>query len=235
MKPSPKRNLRPGFTLTELLVVIAIIATLAVISVMGYRRLREGAHQSASSNHLRQLGMAMTTFTADHNGFLPACRRANGVYWPEIIWTNTESKETYLRPGSPLRPIDATKNDGNGYFAMPDNSAMTPDKQPIRWNYVINGGHAALPFYEVAATNTMPATSARGLSRPLSQIDEPARTIMMAEGNGGWWLNAEAKKGSNRIRRWSNGKSNILWFDGSVRMLNVNTDITNNHFRAIKP
>jgi prepilin-type processing-associated H-X9-DG protein len=80
----------------------------------------------------------------------------------------------------------------------------------------------------------MPATAARGLSRPLSQIEDPSRTVMMAEGNDAFWLNAEAKRGSNRIRTWSNGKSNILWFDTSVRMLNVATDLNDDHFRAIK-
>jgi prepilin-type N-terminal cleavage/methylation domain-containing protein/prepilin-type processing-associated H-X9-DG protein len=234
MKSKRKKH-HSGFTLTELLVVIAIIATLAAISLMGYKRIRELTYQSASANQMRQLGMSMTSFAADNNGFLPATRRTNGVYWPEIIWANTESTQNYLRPGSPMKPIDAKKRDGDGYFAMPDNAAMTPDKKPIRWNYVINGGHSALPFSELPATETTLATPARGLSRPLSQIEEPARTIMMAEGNGEFWLNAEAKKGSNRIRKWSNGKSNVLWFDGSVRMLNVNTDLTNNHFRAVKP
>lgn len=233
MKPKRIQH-HKGFTLTELLVVIAIIATLAALSVMGYGRLRETAYQSTSANHLRQLSVGMTSFAADHRGFLPATRRTGGTYWPEIIWSHMESKETYLRPGSPMRPIDPAKRDGNGYFAMPDNAAMTPDKKPIRWNYVINGGHAALPFSEVPATDTMPATAARGLSRPLSQIDEPARTVMMAEGNGEFWLNAEAKRGSKRIRTWSNGKSNILWFDGSVRMLDPNVDLKNYHFRAIK-
>lgn len=232
---SKRKAQHPAFTLTELLVVIAIIATLVAISVMGYKRVRETAHQSASANQLRQLGVAMTSFASDNNGYLPATRKDGGTYWPEMIWTNMESKDVYLRPGTPMRPIDASKNDGNGYFAMPDNAAMTPKKEPIRWNYVINGGHAALPFSEVPATATSLATAARGLSRRLIQIDEPSRTVMLAEGNGAFWLNAEAKRGSNRIRAWSNGKSNILWFDGSVRMLNVKTDLTNSHFRAIKP
>jgi prepilin-type N-terminal cleavage/methylation domain-containing protein/prepilin-type processing-associated H-X9-DG protein len=232
---APNTRNSPGFTLVELLVVIVIIATIAALSLMGYRRLRDSAYQSMSTNNLRQMGVAMTSFAAENSGFLPATRKTGGIYWPEIIWPNIQSRETFLRPGSPNRPIDPSNKDGGGYFAMPDNAAMTPEKQPVRWNYVINGGHAALPFSEVPATENLPATAARGLSRPLTQIEDPARTVMLAEGNDAFWLNAEAKRGSNRIRTWSNGKSNILWFDGSVKMLNPKTDLTDNHFKAIKP
>ena len=234
MNAQTKRH-RSGFTLIELLVVITIIITLAALSMMGFRRFREGARQSTSANNLRQMGVAMTSFAAENSGFLPATRKSGGIYWPEIIWSSIPGKETFLRPGSPDRPINPSLADGNGYFAMPDNAALTPENQPIRWNYVINGGHAALPFSEVAATDNLPATAARGLSRPLAQIEDPSRTIMMAEGNDAFWLNGEAKRGSKRILKWSNGKSNILWFDGSVRMLNVTSDLTDNHFKATKP
>jgi len=226
---------KPGFTLIELLVVITIIVAIAALSMMGFSRLREGAHQSASTNNLRQMGVAMTSFAAENSGFLPATRKTGGIYWPEMVWSSIPSKDAFLRTGSPNRPIDTNKRDGAGYFAMPDNAAMTPEKQPIRWNYVINGGHAALPFSEVPATDSLPATAARGVSRPLSQIEEPSRTVMLAEGNDAFWLNSEARRGSNRIRTWSNGKSNILWFDGSVKMLSPKADLTDNHFRAIKP
>ena len=232
MKTIPHRH--RGFTLVELLVVITIIIALAALSFMGVTRAREAAQRSASAANLRQLGLAMTAFTVDNNGFLPASRKSGGTFWPELIWANLESPGAFLRPGAANRPMDATKNDGNGYFDLADNSAMTPQKQPIRWNYVINGGHAALPFAEVAETDSMPSTMARGLSRPLTQIVDPSRTVMLAEGNGAWWLNAEAKANSARIRKWSNGKSSILWFDGSVQLLNPKTELRNEHFTAKK-
>jgi prepilin-type N-terminal cleavage/methylation domain-containing protein len=229
---SPTSQVRRGFTLVEMLVVITIIIVLAALSFVGVTRARESAQRSGSLSNLRQLGIAMTSFTVDNNGFLPATRKSNGTYWPELVWGSLESQEAFMRPGSPNHPI-SSKGDGNGYFDLPVNAASTPLKQPIRWNYVINGGHAALPFAEVAATDAMPATLARGLSRPLSQITDPSRTLMLAEGNAAFWLNADAKTNSPRIRKWSNGTSGILWFDGSAQSLNPK-ELRAEHFTAIK-
>ena len=222
-----------GFTLVEMLVTITIIVVLAALSFIGIGRAREAAQRSGSAANLRQIGVTMIAFSADNSGFLPATRKSNGVYWPEIIWPGMESIPLFVRPGTKDRPISTSKNDGDGYFAMPDNAAMTPQKIPIRWNYVINGGAANLPFSEVAATDALASSAARGLSRPLMQIEDPSRTIMFAEGNGAFWINAESKPNSNRIRKWSNGKSNILWFDGSVRMLSPK-ELRTEHFSAKK-
>lgn len=232
MKKTGKRT-PAGFTLVEMLVTISIIVLLAALSIIGITKAKEAAQRSGSAANLRQLGVTMIAFTADNNGFLPATRKSNGTYWPEQVWASLESSQTYLRPGTRNRPIDSTKNDGDGYFALADNAALTPQKKPIRWNYVINGGAAALPFSEVAATDALPATMARGLSRPLMEISDPSKTIMFAEGNGAFWINGEAKTNCNRIRKWSNGKSNILWFDGSVQALSPK-ELRPEHFTAKK-
>jgi prepilin-type N-terminal cleavage/methylation domain-containing protein/prepilin-type processing-associated H-X9-DG protein len=222
-----------GFTLIELLVTITIIVVLAALSFVGITRAREAAHRSGSAANLRQIGVTMIAFSADNNGFLPATRKSNGTFWPELVWSSLPSPQVYLRPGTRKQPINPSKNDGDGYFALPDNAASTPEKQPIRWNYVINGGASTLPFSETAETADLPGTLARGLSRPLIQIEDPSRTIMFADGNGAFWINGEAKTNSNRIYKWKNGKSNILWFDGSVQMLSPK-ELRPEHFTAKK-
>ncbi len=231
MKKHPKH--REGFTLTELLVVISIIIVLAVLIVAIVGRAREGARKSASSNNLRQIGVAVASFVAENNGYLPASRSSMGVYWPQIVWPYAESLDIYMLPMSPKRPMDSKMNDGEGYFPMTDNAAMNPQKQPIRWNYVINGGAPKLPFAELADDGKPLPGIGNGLSRPYNQITDPARTLMMAEGTS-WWLNAEAKPGSSRIRTWSNGTANILWCDGSLQLLNPKTDLRPEHFWAKK-
>lgn len=228
----PSRPTSQGFTLVEMLVTITIIVVLAALSLVGITRARESAQRSGSASNLRQLGVTMVTFASDNNGFLPATRKG-GTYWPQLVWAGLESPQVYLRPGTKDRPIDPAKNDGDGYFALSDNAAITPEKLPIRWNYVINGGAAALPFSELGADGKALPGIANGLSRPLMQIEDLSRTIMFAEGNGAYWINGEAKTNSNRIRKWSNGKSNILWFDGSVQMLSPK-ELRPEHFTAKK-
>lgn len=221
-----------GFTLVELLVTITIIIVLAALSFMGITRAKEAAQRSGSAANLRQFSAAITGFAADNNGFLPATRNGSS-YWPQFLWPNLPSTGVYLRPGTKNSPISASKNDGDGYFAMADNSAMTPEKQPIRWNYVINGGAPTLPFSELGADGKALPGIASGLSRPLMQIANPSRTIMLAEGNGAFWINGEAKTNCSRMRKWSNGKCNILWFDGSVQMMSPK-DLRPDHFTAVK-
>lgn len=227
------RRISHGFTLTEMLVVIVIIVVLASLAFVSVTRAREGARRSASGNNLRQFGVAINSFVADNSGYLPASRSSKGIYWPQIVWPYLESLDAYMIPQSPDRPMDPQRNDGEGYFPMADKSAMTPENRPIRWNYTINGGAARLPFAELADDGKALPGIGNGWSRPLMQLTDPSRTVMLAEGTS-WWLNAEAKPGSNRIRTWTNGTANILWCDGSLQLLNPKTELRPEHFWAKK-
>jgi prepilin-type N-terminal cleavage/methylation domain-containing protein len=62
IKPSSYRR---GFTLVELLVVIAIILVLAAISFQIMGKMRRNADQTVVIGNMRQLGLAMASFTSD--------------------------------------------------------------------------------------------------------------------------------------------------------------------------
>jgi prepilin-type N-terminal cleavage/methylation domain-containing protein/prepilin-type processing-associated H-X9-DG protein len=223
------RNPR-GFTLTELLVVITMIAVLALISSMGASRIRDASRRAASMGNLKQLGVGMMSFTLDNNGFLPQSRRSS-VYWPAVIHPYV-STEVFLRPGSKDVPASATQPEG--YFAGV--SAATAEGVTIRWNYIINGGGANLPFYEAPASE-MNQDNARGYARSYSSIESPSQTIFMAEGKeNNWWFNlVGAIADSPRIYRWKNGTSNVLFADGSTRNVNPRTEIRASDFLVLKP
>lgn len=68
MKAPPIRRC-PGFTLVEVLVVVTIIATLAAIVFGMASRMRKSADESVTTAYLRQLGVALVSYTAETGRF----------------------------------------------------------------------------------------------------------------------------------------------------------------------
>jgi prepilin-type N-terminal cleavage/methylation domain-containing protein len=68
-----------AFTLIELLVVVAIIALLVAILLPSLGRAREMARRSMCGSNLRQVGLALVTYSQDSNGMLCQLPKASGT------------------------------------------------------------------------------------------------------------------------------------------------------------
>ena len=68
--------MRRAFSLVELLVVIAVIAILAALVVPGYHAMVERANSAKCAGNLRQLGVALNQYLADHQMIMPDLQSA---------------------------------------------------------------------------------------------------------------------------------------------------------------
>jgi prepilin-type N-terminal cleavage/methylation domain-containing protein/prepilin-type processing-associated H-X9-DG protein len=74
-----------GFTLTELLVVIVIIVTVAALSLVGMKRIREMADKTAAIRSLSQLQLANASYATDNGGrYVP--KQVNGPSGERLGW-----------------------------------------------------------------------------------------------------------------------------------------------------
>ncbi len=104
-------SLRRGFTLIELLVVIAIIAILAAILFPVFSKAREKARQTQCMNNQRQLAIAISMYTQEHEETLPL----NATVWQSLKLTSAlTSNQAALAVSSSVTKCP-NKPQANGY------------------------------------------------------------------------------------------------------------------------
>ncbi len=158
------RVLASAFTLIELLVVIAIIAVLASMLLPALSQARAKAQSLKCMNNLRQLTLAVLSYTVEHDAFFPHGTEHNAnrdlIYSELKEYTGVDPDKYRWRP-YPER----------GVWVCPGDSVR------LSRNYS-NGnrtGSYALNYY-AACDNSNPRM------RKISQLKQPAQVAFFADG-----------------------------------------------------
>ena len=125
-RPAPPRP--RGFTLIELLVVIAILAVLAAILLPVFAKARSRAREATALSNLKQVGTALTMYTADYDEHLPnrwpLWNGYKDFFWrvdngdlPALLKRYTANAEVWYSPEDRLTHRGVTSFSLNGELA----------------------------------------------------------------------------------------------------------------------
>ncbi|MFW6058775.1 MAG: prepilin-type N-terminal cleavage/methylation domain-containing protein [Phycisphaeraceae bacterium] len=139
LRSSPPKH---AFTLVELLVVISIIALLMALLLPALREAREVAFRTHCAANLRQLGLGVSEYVGDQNGYVPwrgaphwwvglSIRRpAHGAVTEAMPWARVyyghymPEEEVYFCPAVEIVPVHGA----HAYDAQRSQKRMAQDK-----------------------------------------------------------------------------------------------------------
>ncbi len=144
------RRARTGFTLIELLVVISIIAILISILLPALSGAKKRGQQVVCSSNLRQMGIGLTDYIQNNEGYYPGDHREDGqgshIMWNQRLRNLWDGESDVFRCPTNKAAIDwkGERMNGDEFFSYGYNGWGVRD---FTNPHLGLGGHTGHPLY----------------------------------------------------------------------------------------
>lgn len=223
-------NRARAFTLIELLVVIAIIGILASMVLPALSKAKESGKRSSCANNLRQLAIAATMFTGEHEGKFPTRQVPNA--WPESLYENFQELKILRCP-----------SDGPGTPAShPEYAAKKLYADAAPRSYIMNGWND----FWIERNKGWTFSQISGTKMEEAGITLPSETVLFGEkeiSSGHYYMDFLESSAGNDFEELDHAKhsvsikgaggSNYAFSDGSVRYLPFGQSVNPENLWAI--
>lgn len=210
-----------GFSLLEVLACVAIVSALAAFLVAASGLGVMAANRAKCASNLRQIGLAIAQYTADHGGYLPPTTHSSGSQW-ESAWIYALAPyldNLHAVRICPADPQRAARLKGGGTSYILNNIVCDPQYGPFgeplqSFNQVLR-----LPYPSRVFLAGIIAESRRGAGVQNDHTHAEAWDAGWTAFTADIEANRHRTGASNATR--TNGSANYLFVDGHVETISA--------------